>query len=204
MHIVYRIAIADSDPSALAALRACLLSEGHEVVAEARSGEELIEACALVHPQIVIAEANLGAASNLNMVEQIIEAQHIPIIIVAESATDEAIEAAAVCRPMAYLVKPIRDSELRAAIAISMQRFNELASMRQSLEDRKIVEQAKGILMRQQGCDEASAFKQLQKLARDHRQKLAAIAQSIVLADDAFRPFEIAENEADSSSEPAS
>jgi AmiR/NasT family two-component response regulator len=187
MHIVYRIAIADGDPPALASLRASLLNEGHEVVAEARSGEELIDACARVHPEIVIAEANLGAANHLNLVQRIIEAQHIPIIIVAEFASDEAIEATIVCRPMAYLVKPIRDSELRAAIAISMQRFNELASMRQSLEDRKIVERAKGILMRQRRCDEATAFSHLQKLARDHRQKLTAISQSIILAEQAQR-----------------
>ena len=135
MHNVYRIAIADGDPSALATLRGSLLSEGHEVVSEARSGKELIEACARIHPQVVITEANLGAVNDLNMVQRIVDAQHIPIIIVAESASDEAIEAATVCRPMAYLVKPIREPELRAAIAISMQRFDKLACMRQSLED---------------------------------------------------------------------
>jgi AmiR/NasT family two-component response regulator len=204
MHDVYRIAIADGDPSALATLRASLLSEGHEVVAEARSGKELIEACARVHAQIVITEANFGAANDLNIVQRIVDAQHIPIIIVAESASDEAIAAATVCRPMAYLVKPIRDSELRAAIVICMQRFGELAVMRQSIEDRKIVERAKGILMRQRRCDETTAFSLLQKLARDHRQKLTAISQSIILAEQALIPHASAQDVTDSSSGRAS
>jgi response regulator NasT len=96
---------------------------------------------------------------------------------------------------MAYLVKPIKQSDLGPAIAIAMRRFaqfealrQEAADLRQALEDRKIVERAKGVLMRRAGLDEATAFRRLQKLASDRNRKLVEAAQIILMAEEAMQP----------------
>ena len=66
----------------------------------------------------------------------------------------------------------------------------EAADLRQALQDRKLIERAKGILMKRTGQDEAAAFRSLQKLARDKNRKLAQIAESLVMAEEAFSPRE--------------
>jgi response regulator NasT len=63
----------------------------------------------------------------------------------------------------------------------------EADSLRQALEDRKIIERAKGLLMKRAGLDEPEAFRRLQKLARDKNQKLVEIAHMIVTAEEAYQ-----------------
>jgi response regulator NasT len=98
---------------------------------------------------------------------------------------------------MAYLVKPIEQADLEPAIALAMQRFEEFkalrkqaADLRQALQDRKLIEQAKGVLMKHAGLDEAEAFRRLQKPASEQQRKLVEVAQMILVAEKAFRPAE--------------
>ena len=91
-------------------------------------------------------------------------------------------------------MKPIKQADLEPAISIAVRRFRqfqavheEAASLRQALEDRKVIERAKGILMKHAGLDESEAFRRLQKLASEKNLKLIEIATSIVTAAEAFR-----------------
>src|SRR5262249_21206580 len=94
-----------------------------------------------------------------------------------------------------YLLKPIREADLSTAIYLAVLRFEnfqklakEAASLRQALEDRKLIERAKGVLMKRARIDEPEAFRRLQRLARDKNKKLVEIAQIILLAEEAFAP----------------
>src|SRR5207249_2746982 len=96
---------------------------------------------------------------------------------------------------LAYLVKPTKQADLEAAIAIAVQRFEQFQTLRkeatdsrQALADRKIIERAKGLLMNQVGLDEEGAFLRLQKLARDRNQKLVEVAQMLLGAEAASQP----------------
>ena len=96
---------------------------------------------------------------------------------------------------MGYLVKPIKQADLEPVIALAMRRFQqfqelrkEAADLRQALEDRKIIERAKGILMKKVQLDEHDAFRRLQKLASDKNLKLVEIARMVLTADEAFQP----------------
>ena len=88
---------------------------------------------------------------------------------------------------MAYLIKPIKQTDLAPAIAVAMRRFEEMQALaqhvtdlRQSLDDRKLVERAKGVLMKQYRMDEAAAFRFLQKQASRDNRKLADLAREIL------------------------
>ena len=94
---------------------------------------------------------------------------------------------------VAYLVKPITKWHLQAMIPIAMQRhaeaqtlLDEAAAIRQNIEHRKIVERAKGIIMKHGGLSESDAFHRLQKLSWDRNQKLIEVANIIVMAELAF------------------
>jgi response regulator NasT len=116
----------------------------------------------------------------------------VPIVVVTAFHDSQLIEKAEKNHVLAYLVKPIKKQDLEPAIGIAMSRFREFREMReetdnlrQALEDRKIIERAKGILMKRAGLDEPEAFRRLQKLARDKNQKLIEIAKIILTAEEA-------------------
>jgi response regulator NasT len=92
-------------------------------------------------------------------------------------------------------VKPIGQANLEPAIAVAMRRFQqfeavrrEAADLRQALADRKVIEQAKGILMKTTGADEKDSFRRLQELAAERNQKLVEAAHAVVAMEKAFRP----------------
>jgi response regulator NasT len=196
MHRKYRIAIADDDPAVRATLRTQLTGAGHDVIVETSSTQELVERCAANAAEgveLVIVDIKMEGISGIEATEAVLGNRNVPVIIVSDFADDQLIEQAVAHRASAYLLKPIRSGELEAAIQMAVQRFEELQtshmeteSMRQALEDRKVVERAKGVLMRQRALDEFSAFEYLQQLARKHRLKLVEVAKSINLADQAL------------------
>ncbi len=96
-----------------------------------------------------------------------------------------------------YLVKPINESDLPPAIAVTMRRFEqcralqlESADLRQALEERKLVERAKGLFMRRAGVNEEVACRRFRKLATDQRCKLAEAARWVLTIEDVIRPAE--------------
>ncbi len=102
---------------------------------------------------------------------------------------------AAAAPVLAFLVKPIGRAKLLPAIRIAVRRFAEFEAMRRELEgmrralvDRKVIERARGVLMRQTGLEEADAFHRLRRLARESNRKLADIARSILTAEEAYQP----------------
>ena len=93
------------------------------------------------------------------------------------------------------MVKPIKQADLEPAIAIALRRFEQFqalrkdaADVRQALEDRKIIERAKGIFMKKTGLDEQESFRSLQKLASEKNRKLVEIAQMILTAEEVVHP----------------
>src|SRR5262249_34209175 len=119
----------------------------------------------------------------------------VPVIIVSAYHAPEFVERARAEHILAYLVKPIKQADLEAAIGIAMQRFaqfqalrGEAANLRQALEDRKLIERAKGVLMRRVGLDEQAAFNRLRKLACDQNKKMVEVAHIILTAEEAFQP----------------
>ncbi len=99
-------------------------------------------------------------------------------------------ERAASAHVATYLVKPVSESDLLPAIALAFARFNEFQelhkevdTLRESLETRKLVERAKGILMRRLNLTEEEAFRRLQKRSQNENKKLGEIAQAIITAD---------------------
>jgi len=194
MNQTYRIAIADDNDEDRALLCDSLSRAGHQVIIEAISGEELVKQCMTTRDgavQLVITDVNMKGMSGLEAAAQIQECCDIPFIILSDREDDQSIEQASTYRAFAYLVKPVRESELKAAIFFAAQRSQELqslrseaTSLRQALEDRKTIERAKGILMRERSLDERDAFAFLQQLARQNRQKLVDLAKSINLAEE--------------------
>lgn len=190
-----RIAVADDELDMQEYFQETLTDLGHKVVAVVGNGRELVEACAKQRPDLVISDIKMPDMDGLEAAREIYQRWPIPVIIVSGHHDPELIERASRYHVMAYLVKPIKETDIEPAITIAVRRFeefqtlsNEAADLRQALADRKIIERAKGVLMRNGQMDEATAFRRLQKIASDKNRKLVEIAEMILTADEAMKP----------------
>jgi two-component system, response regulator PdtaR len=190
-----RIAVADDEIDMQDYFRTFLPRMGHTVTSVAGTGAELVEQCRASHPDLVITDIKMPDMDGIDAATKIYKDRPIPVILVSAFHDEEYIRRAEADHILAYLVKPIKQSDLEPAIAIAMRRFDqfqalrkEAADLKQALEDRKVIEKAKGVVMKKAGLDEADAFRRLQKLASEKNKKLVEIAQTILTAEEAFGP----------------
>ena len=127
-------------------------------------------------------------ATGCSAAKEVASERFTPVILFTAFHDATILEQAADAHVFAYLVKPIDQTQLESAITIAWQRYEEFArlrqeasDLRQALEDRKVIERAKGILMKQRKLDEDQAFRRLQKISRDENRKLAEVARMIVM-----------------------
>lgn len=188
-----RIAIADDETDMQEYLRTILPLLGHVVVAVAETGRELAEKCREQRPDLVITDIKMPDMDGLEAVARLTREVPVPVILLSAHHDPETIARASQDCVLAYLVKPIKQSDLEPTIAIAMSRFEQFQTLRkettdlkQALEDRKIIEKAKGLLMKKTSLDETQAFRRLQKLASDQNRKLVEISRILLTAAEAF------------------
>lgn len=181
---VLRIVVADDEPDMRDYFRKVLPRLGHSVAAAAENGEQLVDLCRFHRPDLVITDIKMPHMDGIEAAMKIYEELPIPVILVSAYSDAKLIERAGADHIMAYLVKPIKQTDLEPAIGLAMRRFEQFeelrrkaADMQQAREDRKIIEQAKGILMKELGLSEAEAFRHLQKTASAKNLKLIELAR---------------------------
>jgi response regulator NasT len=185
-----RILIADDESIRMMSLRKQLAALGHRVVAEASNGEEAVALAAATQPDLAILDIKMPVADGIEAAQQITRARPIPIILLTAYNEAELVERAAQANISAYLMKPVAEEDLLPAITLALIRFRqfealrrEVSDLREALEARKIIERAKGILVRRLDLTEEEAFRRLQKQSQDSNRKLAEVAEAIVMAD---------------------
>jgi response regulator NasT len=190
-----RIAVADDEPEMRDFFEKVLPRFGHRVVAVAENGAQLIEHCRHTQPDLIITDIKMPELDGIEASTQICQERPVPVILVSAYHDPALIDRAEADHVQAYLVKPIGIADLQPAIAIAVRRFGELQALqkdcndlRQALADRKVIERAKGLLMKLAGISEKEAFQRLQQLASDNNQKLIDAAQSILAVEKALTP----------------
>jgi response regulator NasT len=188
-----RIAVADDEPDMRDYFAKILPRLGHCVVAVAATGTELVNECRQHQLDLVITDIRMPDMDGIDAAIRLYQERAVPVILVSAYHDAELIKRAESDHIMGYLVKPIKQADLAPAIALAMRRFEqfeqlrkEATDLRQALEDRKVIERAKGILMKRASLDEATAFRRLQKTASDRNLKLAEVSRIIVTAEEAF------------------
>lgn len=188
-----RIALADDDDAIRDVLKRLLVHLGHDVVSQAATGRELLAECERCQPDLIIADIQMPEMDGIDSVAAFYQQRPTPVILVTGHTDPEFIERAERSHVLAYLVKPIKAAELEPAIVLAMRRFQEFQmlqdeanDLKKALADRKIIERAKGLMMKHLNIDEQEAFRRLQKLASSKNQKLVDIAHMILTAAEAL------------------
>ena len=185
-----RVVIADDDGLTLMVLRKILIAMGHEVVGEAGDGEQAVALAKEHSPDLCVFDIRMPKMEGLAAARAVQASHATPIIILSAHSESGLGSEAAGSGAHAYLVKPFTAQQLKPAIELALANFEKaqqlvekLEQAQEALETRKVVERAKGILMRQTGLDEEAAYLKLQKTARNENKKLVDVARALILAE---------------------
>ncbi len=184
-----RLVIADDESLIRMNLKETLVGLGYLVVGEAGDGISAINLARELRPDLVVMDIKMPKLDGIQAAEVLTQERIAPVVLLTAYSDRELVNRAAESGVVNYLVKPFREADLLPAIEVAMARFAELRAMdkqlgdlKESLETRKVVERAKGLLMEKQGLSEAEAFRKIQQLSMNTRRPMKEIAQSILLA----------------------
>jgi response regulator NasT len=191
-----RILVADDDPLIALGLVERLRSLGHEPIGPAADGVQAIALASETLPDLYLFDVEMPTIDGLEAAKRLADnGLRRPVVIVTGLADPAIIERSIATGVSAYLTKPIDSLELQAAIQLADARHAEFQALeaevdraQQALEDRKLVERAKGLLMSALHLSEQDAFRRLQLTARERNLRLAEVASRIVEQQSLLEP----------------
>lgn len=185
-----RILIAEDNELVSLTLEEQLTNLGYEVVGVARTGVEAVRMCTQLSPDVVIMDMQMPEMGGDAAAQQISKEYPTPVIMLTAYSDPEHIRKAEHSGALAYLVKPVNPEELPPTIDVAIARFRELRELRErvetleeTIESRKVIERAKGILMQRRSIGGEAAYELMRQWARERQRKVKDIAQAIVDAE---------------------
>ena len=180
-----KILVADDESIIRLGLRTMLTALGHEVLLAA-NGRDALELVRNARPDLALLDLQMPLTDGLEAARAIARKTPMPIIVLTAYSRADLLEKAAQLPIQGYLVKPVSERDLAAAIEVAMARFDDsqaaarqIAELRDDLETRKVVDRAKGALMKA-GLAEDAAFLAIQHRARENRINLRQAAELIL------------------------
>lgn len=189
-----RVFIAEDEAIILTSFKMILKRNGYEVVGEATSGLEAYSKICDLKPDLILMDINMPELDGINVLMKINKIMLIPCIFITGQYSNELVERVNDAGAFGYLIKPVDERQIKASIDIAMERYREFKllnaetnNLKASLEARKFIERAKGILMQKCSMSEQDAMKHLQKKSRNSNVKLVDVAKEIIKADELFK-----------------
>ena len=181
----YRILVAEDETLIRMDLIEMLREAGYEVVAEAGNGEEAIALAQKLLPDLAILDVKMPILDGISAAEKIIEIA--PVLMLTAFSQKDLVNRAREAGAMAYVVKPFSIDDLVPAIEIAISRHREMKSLaaevhdlHDRLETRKLIDRAKGILMKALNLSEPEAFSWIQRSAMDRRISMKEVAEAVI------------------------
>jgi len=160
---------------------------GHQVVAQAATGLQLVEQALANRPDVVIFDIHLPQLNGLDALRRILAEHPVAAIAFTADRDPDLVRKATLEQVHAFLIKPLEAIQLGPAIEVARARFEQILTLatendrlQKSLENRKLIERAKGVLMRRHRWTEAEAFRRLQRGAMNRRTTMADLARQVL------------------------
>jgi two-component system, response regulator PdtaR len=183
----WRVLVVEDEALIRLDLTEMLREEGYVVAGEAGDGEQAVKLARELKPDLVIMDVKMPKVDGITAAGEIVEERIAPVVMLTAFSQRDLIEQARDAGAMAYLVKPFARHELVPAIELAVSRFaekkaleDEVATLTDRLETRKLVDRAKGLLMSRQSMSEPDAFRWIQRTAMDRRTTMKAVAEAVV------------------------
>ena len=182
--------IAEDEGVMVMLLRRALTAAGYNVVGAARSGDEVVLKAEELQPDFIMMDITMPGMTGIEATRLIMERRPLPIIMLTAYSDQGHVDDAIAAGACAYMVKPVSGEQVTPPVRAALARFEQMqttlrenSELKNDLEARKVVERAKGILMKRQELNEADAYNRLRKMARDKSVTMKQIAQEIIAAD---------------------
>jgi two-component system, response regulator / RNA-binding antiterminator len=182
-----RVMLVDDAQKDVSLLKEGLKAAGYDVIEVAMSAAALLDRVAIEQPDVIIIDSDSPTRDTLEQLSFVSARQPRPIVLFTEDRANATIQAALKAGVSAYIVAGMQPDRLQPILDVAVARFeqdralrDELQSVNERLAERKVVERAKGILMKQKGIAEEEAFQLMRKLAMDRNRKLLDVAQQII------------------------
>jgi AmiR/NasT family two-component response regulator len=187
-----RILVAEDETIIRLDLRGLLEGAGHEVVGEAKDGDEAVALARELEPDLAVLDVKMPRLDGIEAARKMLEERPIPIVMLTAFGQRELVERAAEAGVYGYLVKPFREQDVLPALETAKARHEELQAVRaeadslsEALVARKAIERAKGLLMDREKLSEADAFGRLRRASQVSGRPLRVIAEAVI---DTFEP----------------
>ena len=184
-----RILIVDDESIIRLDLRERLSGLGYTVVGEAADGQMAISLARRLQPDLVLMDIKMPEIDGIAAARVLLQERIAPVVLLTAFSDRDLIDDAREAGVLGYISKPFREADLVSTLEVAIARFEEFraierenADLKNTLETRRLVERAKGLLMDTQGLSESVAFRRIQKLAMDRRKSMKEIAEAIILA----------------------
>jgi AmiR/NasT family two-component response regulator len=185
-----RILVAEDETIIRLDLVEMLTEAGYEIVAQAENGAVAVDLAKMHKPDLAILDVKMPEMDGITAAEQIIT--WAPVLMLTAFSQRDLVERARDAGVMAYVVKPFSISDLIPAIEIAISRHTqmksletEVADLYERLETRKLIDRAKGILMKAMNLSEPESFAWIQKTAMDRRISMKQVAQAVISPESA-------------------
>lgn len=184
-----RILIADDEALIRQDIKEILTEAGYDVVAEAKDGYHALELAKLTVPDLMLLDIKMPNINGLEAAEEIQIAlnKRVPTVILTAFNQPDLIQKAGDIGAYAFLTKPVKPQDLIASIETAKVRakemeslHNDISDLKEKLEIRKLVEKAKGIVMKNLAMDEPEAMHYLQKQSMNDRVSIKSVAEKII------------------------
>jgi response regulator NasT len=186
-----KILIVDQDSGRSAILEQALSDAGHTVVARLRSERDLASKVAEYRPDVVIIDMEAPGRDTLEQMREVSRDHPKPIVLFSNQRDPEYIRQAVQAGVSAYVVDGLQKERVLPIVEVAMARFREFQALRRELEEtrsrlqqRKIIEKAKGILMQRRGLSEDAAYQLMRKMAMDRNLRLVEVARTLLALED--------------------
>jgi two-component system, response regulator PdtaR len=190
-----RVLIVEDDTLVGLGLKAQLQRLGHQIAGQASSAAEARNLFSTQQPDLVLVDIRLDKDDGISLAEELLKQRRSPMIMVSAYSDKELIDRAGKAGVFGYLVKPVSEPSLAAQIGVALRRFEESEALRADkqklildLETRKLMERAKGIIMKRAKLSEEDAHKRLQQESQNRRIALADICRKIIESDEMIGP----------------
>lgn len=160
-----------------------------EVIGPASNGRAAIELARTHLPDLAVLDIRMPEVDGLAAAEVLHRELQVPVVMLTAYSDDSFVQQSCEAGVCGYLLKPVTLDELRVGLTVAWRQHltrralaEQVGQLEQKLRDRKVIERAKGVLMKREGMDEEAAMRQLQRLARDARRPMVALAQELLNA----------------------
>jgi two-component system, response regulator / RNA-binding antiterminator len=189
-----KIVIVDENPIRAAILEDGLREAGHVNVARIENRTGLLARIYAIDPDVILIDLENPSRDELEQMFQMSRAVKRPVAMFVDQSDTASIQASVDAGVSAYIVGNLQKDRIKTILDLCISRFNafsrlqdELDRTKSALEERKVIDRAKGILMKAKNMSEEDAYTLLRKTAMNEKKKIAEVAQSVIIASEMFK-----------------